>query len=187
VDYGLQVAVNLADGKGMRQSLADVDGKSILVSAGAGALSGGLSTISKLKTASKLVQIGVDVAVDAGSNTTNQLVTEGKVDPTSLVIDVAASQLIGKKVEGKVESGAKSSPDGKVLQRDAGRKQNIADNRKTIAEEGGRRRPAQQAKADKAKQSYDNYGIQRAAAAGAASSGAASTILNKAREEDKER
>jgi hypothetical protein len=63
VDYGLQVAVNLADGKGMRQSLTDVDGKSILVSAGAGALSGGLSTISKLKTASKLVQIGVDVAV----------------------------------------------------------------------------------------------------------------------------
>ena len=184
VDYGLQVAVNLAEGKGVKESLTDVDGKSILVSAGAGALSGGLSSINKLKTASKLVQIGIDAAVDAGANATNQLVTTGKIDATDLVIDVAASQIIGKKVEGKVESGAKNSPEGKVLQRDASRKQNIADNRRAIAENGGRSRLSQQAKAESAAQKYENHGTQRAVAAGAASSGVTSTIINKAKEND---
>ena len=37
VDYGLQVSVNLVEGKSLGDSLTDVDGTSILISAGAGA------------------------------------------------------------------------------------------------------------------------------------------------------
>lgn len=50
VDYGMQVAGNLAEGKDLGDALTRVDGKSILISAGAGALSGGLSVLSCTKS-----------------------------------------------------------------------------------------------------------------------------------------
>ena len=51
LDYGIQVATNLYQGKGA-SSFTDVDGKSILISAGAGATGVGLA-----KNAGKLVQL----------------------------------------------------------------------------------------------------------------------------------
>lgn len=72
----------------------------------------------------------------------------------------------------KVETNAKSSPEGKVLAREANRTNRIAGNR-----------PSRQARASKAQQKFDSHGKARAAATGAASSGAASTIIKKAKEE----
>ena len=57
IDYGLQVAGNLAEGKELGDALTDVDGTSILISAGVGALSGGIASISKLQKADKVVKI----------------------------------------------------------------------------------------------------------------------------------
>lgn len=58
-DYGLQVAGNLAEGKGLGDALTDVDGGSILLSAGAGAT--GVGLVSKLgkavKTTDKVVKV----------------------------------------------------------------------------------------------------------------------------------
>lgn len=81
IDYGLQVASNLAEGKDLGEALTDVDVGSIAVSAVAGALSGGLSTISKFKTAHKVVKAGVEVAGDASASAANQAVTTGEIDP----------------------------------------------------------------------------------------------------------
>lgn len=64
-DYGLQVAGNLAEGKDFGDALTDVDGKSILVSAGTGALGVGL-----LGKANKVVNVSkkVDKALDIKNN-----------------------------------------------------------------------------------------------------------------------
>ncbi len=99
------------------------------MSAGAGALSGGISSVSKLKNAHKLIKAGVEVAVDASASAANQAVTTGEIDPVNLAIDVAAAQSIGKVVSRKVETNAKSSPEGKVLAREANRTNRMAGNR----------------------------------------------------------
>ena len=54
VDYGLQVAVNYAEGKSGSDAWTDVSLTSIAVSAGAGALSGGISTLKQVKNASTI-------------------------------------------------------------------------------------------------------------------------------------
>lgn len=57
VDYGMQVVSNYAEGKTGSAAWTDVDGKSILVSGGTGALSGGLSLLSKAKSAQRVVNV----------------------------------------------------------------------------------------------------------------------------------
>lgn len=161
----------MAEGKNLGEALTDVDVESIAVSAVAGALSGGLSTISKFKTANKVVKTVVEVTVDASASAANQAVTTGEIDPVNLAIDVAAAQYIGKAVSHKVETNAKSSPEGKVLAREANRTNRIAGNR-----------PNRQARASKAQEKFDSHGKARAAAAGAASAGVGSTIIKKAKE-----
>ncbi|MCG8384204.1 MAG: hypothetical protein MJA30_01585, partial [Cytophagales bacterium] len=180
VDYGLQVGVNIAQGKSLGDALTEVDGRSILVSAAAGAVSGGISSISKLKNASKLIRAATEITVDAGASAANQLTTTGKIDGTDLLIDVAAAQTVGKIVKNKVDANAKSSPEGKVLSEAADRKQRIANNRQEISKNGGRTRPNQQNKANQAKQRFDSHGASRAVASGTASSGAVSTTLKQA-------
>lgn len=180
VDYGLQVAVNLAEGDGLGKALTDVDVKSIVVSAAAGAVSGGLSTVSKIKNGTKLLKAVTSLTVDTGASVANQLATKGEVNAKDVVIDVAAAQTIGKVGSKKVETNAKSSPEGKVLSNAADRKQRIANNRSNAAQNGSRSRPSQQFKANQAKNKLDAHGKTRAAAAGTASSGAASKIIQKA-------
>ena len=59
-DYGLQVAGNLAEGKGLGDSLTDVDGKSIALSAAAGATGAGLlSKIGKVVKTGKTIKNAV--------------------------------------------------------------------------------------------------------------------------------
>ncbi len=68
VDYGLQVAGNLAEGKDLGDALTDIDGTSILISAGAGATGVGLiSKIKKtVKTVDKVVKVTTRVTRDGG-------------------------------------------------------------------------------------------------------------------------
>jgi RHS repeat-associated protein len=66
VDYGAQVAGNLAEGKGLGDALTDVDGTSILASAGAGAVGGGLvSGAAKLIKGAKTVNKASQLAKNA--------------------------------------------------------------------------------------------------------------------------
>ncbi|WP_264536568.1 hypothetical protein [Flavobacterium sp. N1736] len=52
---------------------------SIAVSAGAGALSGGISSLNQYKNASRVAKLAVDVATDAGVSAAGQGIKEGKV------------------------------------------------------------------------------------------------------------
>lgn len=95
VDYASQVAVNYAQGKTGSDAWTDVDGGSILISGGAGALSGGLSTLKNTGTVSKaIIQVGVDVAEESAQ----QLNENGEIDAGDLVTNVVQGQVIDKAI-----------------------------------------------------------------------------------------
>ena len=80
VDYGLQVAGNLAEGKGLGESLTDVDGKSIVLSAAAGATGAGLlSKAGKVfKTGKKVDQAAKANKLKARAEKLNKIDRSGK-------------------------------------------------------------------------------------------------------------
>lgn len=128
-DYGLQVAVNFAEGKTGVDAFTEVDKGSILVSAGAGALSGGLSVASKIKTTSKLIKLaageGGEAVVDATSSVANQLVKDGKIDLIDTAIDVTVGNIVGKKVGDISGNAANNSNKGQTLKRQADRAERV--------------------------------------------------------------
>lgn len=172
VDYGLQVAVNFAEGKSTLDALTDVNGGSILVSAGAGALSGGLSVVSKVKTGSKLVQLATsgvgETLIDAAASVTNQLVTDGEVDLTNTVIDVTVGKVVGKKVGEVVENAAKQSPTGKVLTNQLDRAERVA---------GSNPRPSRAQNVEQAKKAQAVYTANRTTTTTVASTGVATETV----------
>jgi RHS repeat-associated protein len=99
VEYGTQVGVNLAQGKSVKESLTNVDGNAILISAGAGALSGGTSAfIPKTTGAKVLVQSG-KIAIDAGESALQQYNENGSVSFNQTVTDVGTNKVAGKLTE----------------------------------------------------------------------------------------
>jgi RHS repeat-associated protein len=118
VDYGTQVAVNLVQGKDLGDALTDVDGKSILISAGVGALTGGLSALKAGSGALKVADAVADVA-----KTTDKVADVAKtVDKAS---DVAGAAV---KVEKNVASITGHTKHGlnQSIARDGGRGVNAA-------------------------------------------------------------
>ena len=179
VDYGLQVTTNLAQGKDIGDALTDVDVGSILVSAGAGAVSGGLSTVSKLKNASTLTKLAVDVVVDASASATGQVVRDGEVSLKKTVVDVVGSQTIGKSLGNTAKTSAVNSAKGKTLQAGVNTQKNIAKGKSNTT-------PKSKADVEGAQKKLDNYVEKKAIATGAASSGAASTIYEAVDEKKKQ-
>ena len=172
VDYGLQVAVNFAEGKSGIDAFTDVDGGSILVSAGAGALSGGLSVASKVKTGSKLVKVASsevgESVIDAAASVTNQLVKDGEVDLVNTAIDVTVGKVVGKKVGEMAESSAKQSPKGKVLSNQLDRAERVA---------GNNPRPSRAQKVEQAKRAQAEHTATRTTATTVSSTGVASEAV----------
>ena len=66
VDYGLQVTKNRIEGKSWSESVTQVDGASIAISAGAGLLSGGVSSLAKGCKAAKYVTMASNALINVG-------------------------------------------------------------------------------------------------------------------------
>jgi RHS repeat-associated protein len=172
VDYGLQVAGNLVEGKDLGDALTDVDGTSILLSAGAGALSGGISSISKLQKAGKVVNTAVNVATDTGVSVTTQAIKDGEVSLKKTLIDVGAGQIVGNAAGNKVGKSAANSAKGKNLQTKINQQKNIARGKSN-------KTPKSKANVNKAQTKLDTHVGTRAAASSTTASGAASTAVEK--------
>ncbi len=99
IDYGSQVITNRMQGKSWGESLTQVDGKSILISAAAGAASGGLSTVAPKGLAGKVLVKGAEITVDATESMAKQYIETGKVSLKQTVSDVATDQVAGKFTE----------------------------------------------------------------------------------------
>ena len=112
LDYGTQVAVNLAEGKDLTTSLTDVDGKSIAVSTVAGGTGAGLVNLvnrgSRLlntgRTVQRLATVTGEVTVDATVSVGQQLATNGEVDLETTAVAVVAGQAVRSPVRDKVTS-----------------------------------------------------------------------------------
>jgi hypothetical protein len=178
VDYGLQVSGNLLEGKSLGDALTDIDGKSILLSAGAGALSGGISSISKLKKAGTVAKLAVEVVTDTGVSVVSQVVTDGDVSLKKTIIDISVGQIIGKATGNSAGKKATSSTKGKQL------KQNI-NKQKNIARGKSNKTPKSKANVGKAQNKLDGYVYRRATASSATASGAASKGYAKYEEKKK--
>ena len=172
VDYGLQVTGNIVEGKDLGEALVDIDRTSILVSAGAGALSGGISSLSKLQKAGKLVKTAVDVATDTGVSVSSQTIKHGDVSLKKTLIDVTAGQTVGKVAGKKTRKKVANSAKGKRLKTKVNEQKNIARGKSN-------RTPKSKANVKKAQAKLDNYVETRAAASSTTASGATSTLVEK--------
>lgn len=174
VDYGLQVAVNYAEGKSGSEAWTDVSLTSIAVSSGAGALSGGISSLKQVKNASKIAQIGVGIATDATVSVASQGIKKGSVSLKDTAIDVAAGGL-ATGIGGVVSKKVTNSSTAKRLATAVNKEKNIL---------AGKSNSLPKSKADVkgAQTKLETYVGTRATASGAVSSGAASTAYNKAQE-----
>ena len=180
VDYGLQVAGNLAEGKSLGNSLTDIDGKSILISAGAGALSGGISSISKLKKAGKVVNTVVELVTDTGVSVASQVIKGEDVTLKKTLIDVGAGQIVGRAAGNKAGKSATNSAKGKNLQTKVNQQKNIARGKSN-------KTPKSKANVNKAQTKLNTHVGVRAAASSATASGAASTSYEKLEKKINER
>lgn len=166
VDYGLQVAVNYAEGKSGSDAWTDVSLRSIAVSAGAGALSGGISSLKQVKNATTLAKIGVGIATDTGISVASQGIKNGKVTLKDTAIDVAIGT-VASGAGAMVEKRALNSSTGKKLAADINREKNIARGKSNTV-------PKNKADVKGALRKLDSYAARKSATAAGVSSGTAS-------------
>ena len=96
VEYGTQVASNLAQGKSLKESLTDVDGAAIATSALAGALSGGASSFVPKGAAGKVLKEVVSTSIDAAESAVLQYNETGTVYLKTVATDVLTDKAAGK-------------------------------------------------------------------------------------------
>ena len=176
VDIALQMTSNAVQGK----DLTDINWKQVGVSAVAGAISGGISSISQIKNASTVVKIGVEVATDTGISVGSQAIKDGKVSLKKTAIDVGAGQLIGRGVGKVVEKRLVNSAKAKQLQANVNREKNVARGKSNTT-------PRSKADVNTAKKKLDSYVSKRSSASSATASGAASTAVEKIDEKRKKK
>tara|TARA_R110002111_G_scaffold87841_1_gene137306 strand:- start:8566 stop:12435 length:3870 start_codon:yes stop_codon:yes gene_type:complete len=185
VDYGLQVAGNVAKGEGW-SSLTNVSGKSILTSAGAGALSGGISSLTKLKKATEVTTVIVEALVDTGISVASQTINNGEVSLENTLLDVTAGQIVGRTSGAIAGKKAANSSKGVKLKQKINEQKNIArgkTKKQGIGKSG--------AKVEKAESKFNSYIFARSAAAGTTASGAGTktyyTVKNKVNEQNEQK
>ena len=122
---GLDLAFQtIVEGK----SLSEVDYKSVVVSAGTGALGVGLvGKANQIFKNRKILARGAEVFIDAGVNATQQGLNTGKVDVLEVVAAVTVGQAIRTPVRDKIKSSA--SGKSKDLAKSATKAKNQARNR----------------------------------------------------------
>ena len=176
-DYGIQVAVNFVKGKSFSDALTDIDGGSILISAGAGALSGGLSVLSKTKNASKIVKLVTseagEVGVDVAGSVASQLNESGEVSFLTTAIDVTVGKIVGDKVGEVVGNSVAKTNKAKYLARKADRAKRV---------NAGNPRASRQAKLEKAEKAVVEHTATRVTATSVSTTEIASETVKQFKE-----
>jgi len=108
VEYGTQVAGNLVQGKSLGESLTDVNVGNIVIAAGAGALSVGVSAFVPKGAAATVVKEVVVAGIGAAESAAKQYNETGKVSGTKVLTDVAAN-IVGDKLTKNVKVNSSST------------------------------------------------------------------------------
>jgi RHS repeat-associated protein len=99
IDYGTQVVANRLEGKTWSESLTQVNGGSIFISAVAGAASGGLSAFTPKTAAAKVLVKVAATGIDATESALKQLNESGTVSLTQTLSDVVVNKIGDKLTE----------------------------------------------------------------------------------------
>ncbi|RMG26770.1 MAG: RHS repeat-associated core domain-containing protein [Methanobacteriota archaeon] len=167
VEFGAQVAVSMANGQSFSEAVSNVDLVDVGIAAAAGAVSGGLSTVSKLGTAGRaLMSAGISVAEGAakanlGSSKSDYSIRDGAFD----ALTGAGFSKISDKAQELIKANSKEF---KVLTKTAKKLGNIA--------REGRPRRAQTERYQQALKAVQNYGSTQANAISQAGSGILNTV-----------
>ncbi|MDD5703237.1 MAG: RHS repeat-associated core domain-containing protein [Dehalococcoidales bacterium] len=174
LEAGSQVVESMHNGQTFSEACSSIDKSDVMIAAGAGAITGGLSAVNAVSTAVKIAKVGVSVATNigegavkagTGSNTEQYGIGDALVDGTL----GAAGELGG--ILGKKAAQASNTQTLKTLKNDARKAANTAAK--------GRPRPAQTASAVATQKKVDNYGSGViATSASQTAQGAAKTIIN---------
>ncbi len=174
VDAGLQLTeIALTDKK-----LSEFSVTSVAVSAGAGALSGGISSIAKVKQARTFFKLATEIGTDAGVSAGSQLIKDGKVTLKKTLVDVGAGQIVGRGVGVVVEKKVATSATATRLKEIINKEKNVARGKSNTTAKA-------KAKVSQAEKELDQYVKTRAASSAATASGAASTATEKVVEKKK--
>lgn len=165
VEIGTQVAVNLVQGKSLGESLTDLKGGQILIAAGAGAVSGGMSALAPKNAIAKGVVKGTDLLVSAGESAAKQYNDEGKIEGLKVLTDVGAG-VAGTAFTKNVKVNSSSAI--KSTEKQLDRAQRVAANDATSS---GRAATVKKLETKVSSQKAANQGAQQAA------SGAVSNIM----------
>jgi RHS repeat-associated protein len=165
MDVGVQT---LIEGKSIR----DIDVGTVLISAGAGAVGGGLA--AKAGRLAPFAKHLLEGAFDAAGSVAQQVYQKGDVSLTETAIDVAGGRVIGAVAGGVADRAAKNSPDVKQLLKEADRKSRVAAN---AAEAGN---PSSSARRSAQAATLNNQAADRVASRSTAASTAASQATSAA-------
>jgi RHS repeat-associated protein len=188
LDYGTQVAVNLASGDDLGTALTDVNKTSIVASAVAGAAGVGLIAKAGKLVNGKTLQ-AAEAVIDGTVNAAQQLATTGEVDIEQVAVGVLAGQVVRTPVKEKVK--ANRTPGQKQLDKTARRADRLAKNSEARNNPSGNASPTGrpgktarlQSEAQNSQQAATKYArstTTRAAASGVAASGGTVRIWNAA-------
>ena len=156
LDVGIQITTNIIKGEKWNK----IDKKSVMISAGTGAL--GVGIVSKVKQAKTLVGLGktavttaevlTEAAVSGFESATKQLVSTGTVSLEQTAIDAtvgAAASGAGKYAKNSKRVSTSGRNELNVLERQLDHAERVA---------GNNPRPSRQAKVEAAKTKVENYG-----------------------------
>jgi len=183
LDYSIQVAGNLAQGKDLGDALTDIDGKSVLISAGAIGV-GLISKANQVLKGAKAIR-ATEIAIDASVNVGTQLAQDGEVDLRETGIAVVTGQTVRSPIRDKVKESAETTTS--QLRQEVKNAENALEvakrrNRSGLDENKALRRTAPQRErlkqARKNLVSHNRASRQSAAATGASSSGATQRFIN---------
>ena len=126
-DFGFQVAEGLASGKGVTESIKDVNYRSVGISAVAGGLSGGLSAFAPKTTAIKVAKAVAETALNAVESAAKQVTSDEGV----VTIEQTVSDVLPSRAAAYSSSKAPNVIKTKVAERQLDRANRIAKNSPT--------------------------------------------------------
>ncbi|MGB5990639.1 MAG: RHS repeat-associated core domain-containing protein, partial [Marinifilaceae bacterium] len=192
-DYAIQVATNIVKNNGevSLDAFTSIDGGSIALSAGTGALGVGIASgisklakvakianvVSKSEKATKFVNGAVNIVSDATASSVGSFIKGEKVTCGSVGADILGG-IVGRGIGEKVYGAAQSSSKANIMYKKAARAKRIAKSTTNKSRIN---------KAITSKQKAKNIGITRTAFAGASGSNTISNTVKVVIKEDKEK
>ena len=154
LDYGTQVVTNIICGHSLGESLTNVNGKSILISAGAGAA--GVGIVSKVKQLSNLGKtlktitiISSESGIGAITSVASQLSSDGTVSFDEVAFDTALSA-VSVGIGARVKIAKQSSTEYRQAAKELNHAKRVA--------RGNHPRQSRSAKVQAAQEKLDNVG-----------------------------